>query len=132
MDGSTSVEEDVPGPYMYALPVTNKANTFDEIALACESYTSKKSFELLDRLLRGDVFVSIHEHLAAVAELRCGSNKSNETESESQLIETARCLFRCLQFIVSSEMLTRSVTSWSFLVSISYSNKRWRPKELWL
>lgn len=120
MDGSSSVEEDMlsDNPYMSASPVSNKASTFDEIALACESYNSKKSFELLDRLLRGDVFVSIHEHLAAVAELRCGSNKSNDAESESQLIETARCLFRCLQSIVSSEMLTRSVTGRAFLVSI--------------
>ena len=120
MDGSSSVEEDMlsDNPYMSASPVSNKASTFDEIALACESYNSKKSYELLDRLLRGDVFVSIHEHLAAVAELRCGSNKSNDAESESQLIETARCLFRCLQSIVSSEMLTRSVTGRAFLVSI--------------
>lgn len=120
MDGNSSVEEDVlsDNPYMSALPITNKASTFDEIALACESHTSKKSFELLDRLLRGDVFVSIHEHLAAVAELRCGSNKSNDAESESQLIETARCLFRCLQSIVSSEMLTRSMIGRGFLVSI--------------
>ena len=67
MDGSSSVEEDMlsDNPYMSASPVSNKASTFDEIALACESYNSKKSYELLDRLLRGDVFVSIHEHLAA-------------------------------------------------------------------
>lgn len=120
MEGNKNVEEvDNDNPYMATTSETNTSGTFEEIALASETINSKKSFELLAIFLRGDVFVSIHEHLAAVAELRCGTNRRNDdAEAESQLVETARCLFRCVESIVSSELLTRSVTGKTFLASI--------------
>ncbi|KAL3808327.1 hypothetical protein ACHAXA_004056, partial [Cyclostephanos tholiformis] len=118
MEGNRNVVADDSGN-PYATPVANKASTFEEIALARERQQSKNSFELLEFFLKGDVFASVHEHLAAVAELRCGTNRKNDdTEIESLLVDTARCLFSCVKSIVSSELLTSSVTGRAFLSSI--------------
>jgi hypothetical protein len=111
--------DDYDNPYMAATTLTNKASTFEGIALARERQQSKKNFALLELFLRGNVFASVHEHLAAVAELRCGTNRRNDdTETERQLVETARCLFGCVKSIVSSELLTSSVIGRTFLSSI--------------
>lgn len=120
MEGNKNVAEDGnDNPYMAPTPVTNRASTYEEISLACENNPSKKTFELLDIFLKGDVFASIHEHLAAIAELRCGTNRRNDdAETESRLVETARCLFSCVKSIVSSEFLTRSVIGRTYLASI--------------
>ncbi|KAL3799645.1 hypothetical protein ACHAW5_004516 [Stephanodiscus triporus] len=105
MEGNKNVAEDGnDNPYMAPTPVANKASTYEEISLACENNPSKKTFELLDMFLKGDVFASIHEHLAAIAELRCGANRRNDdAETESRLVETARCLFSCVKSIVNGD-----------------------------
>jgi len=123
MEGIT-VEEDVDNdnPYDNNMAKEQSASTvnvtnFADIALAsCES---KKSFSLLDTFLKGGVFASLYEHLAAVAELRCGPNRKNDdAEMETQLVETARCLFSCVRSLMSSKLLTRSATGRFFLASV--------------
>ena len=119
MGGSTEEDLDNDNPYMTKEETPNSSATdFAGIALAACEESSKKSFAMLDSFLRAGVFASLYEHLAAVAELRCGPNKNVDDEAESQLVETARCLFSCLETLMSSEMLTRSGTGKSFLASI--------------
>jgi len=71
--------------------------------------SQKHCFQLLESYLKSGVFASLHEHMAVVAELRCGQNSSdNDTDTEKKLVATARCLFSCLRTIFESELLTRS------------------------
>ena len=120
IEGS-NLEEDADGddgPYM-AKADASPTTSYTELAIASCEDSSKKSFELLDVLLRGGVFASLYEHLAAVAELRCGPNRANnDSDTEEKLVETARCLFGCLSSLLGSEMLTRSTTGKMFLASI--------------
>lgn len=142
MEGNNLEEDaDSDNPYMSnEQPSTTDANNFAGIALASCEDSSRKSFALLDSFLKGGVFASLYEHLAAVAELRCGPNRSNDdAEMESQLVETARSLFDCIKSLMSSELLTRSATGKMFLSSIlkqiaegdrvdyTSGNKRRRP-----
>jgi len=84
---------------------TNAASS----ALISSEDSSKKCFDLLQSYLNSGVFASLHEHLAVVAELRCGQNSSdNDVETEQQLVTTARCLFSCTRTLFESEILTRS------------------------
>ena len=78
--------------------------------------SSKKCFDLLQRYINAGVFASLHEHLAIVAELRCGQNSAdNDDETEKQLVATARCLFSCARTLFESEILTRTSTGKYFL-----------------
>jgi hypothetical protein len=80
--------------------------------------SSKKCFQLLESFLKSGVFASLHEHLAVVAELRCGHNSStNDKETEQKLVSTARCLFSCTRTLFESELLTRS-SSGKFYLSL--------------
>mmetsp|Transcript_38641 Transcript_38641/g.81257 ORF Transcript_38641/g.81257 Transcript_38641/m.81257 type:complete len:814 (-) Transcript_38641:249-2690(-) len=125
MEGNT-LEEDVDNdnPYMMTQDpssANDAATNFAEIALSSCEDSSKKSFSLLDSFLKGGVFASLYEHLAAVAELRCGQNRSvddDDAEKEGQLVETARCLFSCVKSLMGSALLTRSATGRMFLASI--------------
>mmetsp|Transcript_1567 Transcript_1567/g.2843 ORF Transcript_1567/g.2843 Transcript_1567/m.2843 type:complete len:145 (+) Transcript_1567:648-1082(+) len=95
------------------------ATNFADIAMASCEDISKKSFCLLDTFLKGGVFASLYEHLAAVEELRCGPNRKNDSaEMETQLVGTAWCLFSCVRSLMSSELLTRSATGRFFLASV--------------
>lgn len=123
IEGGSNLEEDVDdgeSPYMtQGDKPANAVSNLTEIALASCEDSTKKSFELLDVLLRGGVFTSLYEHLAAVAELRCGPNRtSNDAETEGRLVETARCLFGCISSLMRSESLTRTTTGKHFLASI--------------
>ncbi len=114
-----SEDVDCDNPYATTNPSRNETNNFADIAMSSCDESSKTCFELLDRFLRGGVFASLYEHLAAVAELRCGPNrKIDETDLECQLINTARCLFSCVQSVMGSDMLTRSATGRMLLASI--------------
>ncbi|KAL7552476.1 hypothetical protein ACHAWF_016165 [Thalassiosira exigua] len=94
------------------------ANFLIPFLTSCDE-SSRKSFILLDGFLRGGVFASLYEHLATVAELRCGANSSNADDcSEERLVETARCLFGCVATLMSTELLTRSSTGRMFLSAI--------------
>jgi hypothetical protein len=115
------INEDVDddNPYASKNPLKNETNNFADIAISFCDESSKTCYELLDRFLRGGVFASLYEHLAAVAELRCGpSRKVDDTDLECQLINTARCLFSCVQSVMGSDMLTRSATGRMLLSSI--------------
>ncbi|KAL7541555.1 hypothetical protein ACHAXR_011033 [Thalassiosira sp. AJA248-18] len=121
--GNNLEEEDVAdNPYMAKeqSSSTNAAANFADIALASCEDSSKKCFAMLDGFLRGGVFAILYEHLAAVAELRCGPNRTNhdDAEIESQLVQTARCLFSCIKSLMESELLTRSTTGKAFLAAI--------------
>ena len=126
VEGNTSMEEEGvengDNPYMLGQHITDAANatanTFADIALASCEESSQKSFSLLDSYLRAGAFASLYEHLAAVAELRCGPNRDNDSETEKQLVETARCLFSCVESLMSSELLTRSAPGNMFLAAI--------------
>lgn len=98
--------------------VIDTGTSFLDIALASCEESSKKSFALLDSYLKGGVFSSLYEHLSAVAELRCGPNRTPDAETEKQLVETARCLFSCIRSIATSELLTKNAIGRVFLSSI--------------
>ena len=120
-NSSSNLEEDVDdndNPYLLTTKEAGQekmTTAFADIALASCEESSKRSFALLDCLLRGGVFASVYEHLAAVAELRCNSNSNNddedsEEETERRLVETAQCLFSCITSLTESKLLTRSPT----------------------
>ena len=104
-------------PYLISTS-SNNAKSFAEIALASCDNSSKKAFAVLDIYLTCGVFSSMYEHLAAVAELRCGPNRQNIAGNERHLVKTARCLFSCVHSLIGSEELTRSATGRFFLFSI--------------
>ena len=120
-NSSNAIEDDVDNdnPYI-ASESSTEATTFADIALASCEDSAKKSFDLLDSFLKGGVFASVYEHLAAVTELRCGPNRqgNDDDETEDQLVSTAKCLFSCLEVIMSSELLTRSTPGQVFLAAI--------------
>ena len=118
-EGGPVDDADDDNPYATTIPPMGAISSFTDIALAsCESST-RNCFELLNRFLSSGTFASLYEHLAAVAELRCGVNrKIDDSDLERQLVETARCLFSCIESVMGSEMLTSSATGRTFLCSI--------------
>lgn len=112
-------DDDNDNPYAATMPLVTVTSNFADIALASCEESSKTCFALLDQFLRSGAFASLYEHLAAVAELRCGANRTvDDPELECQLIDTARCLFSCVESVMCSDMLTSSVTGRMFLASI--------------
>lgn len=112
------IEEDLGSDNPYMVKDCLPSNLSSTVLASCED-SLKSSFALLDSFLENGVFASLYEHLAAVAELRCGQNRTNgNAKMESQLVETARCLFSCIKSLMSSELLTRSTTGKRFLASI--------------
>lgn len=111
-------DSDDDNPYASTSPSIHETNNFVSITSCGDSL--RTCFALLDRFLRGGTFASLYEHLAAVAELRCGPNrKVDDHEAECQLVNTARCLFSCVKSIMGSEMLTKSATGRMLLASIT-------------
>lgn len=120
---SGSIIDDDDGndnPYMAigSSAASSTATTYADIALASCEDSSKKCFALLDSFLTGGVFASLYENLAAVTELRCGQNKTDDDEVETRLVETAKVLFSSVECVMSSERLTRSQTGKIFLSAI--------------
>lgn len=104
---SGNEERNDDNPYQAATHST-KTNAASAAFISSEE-SSKKCFDLLQSYLNSGVFASLHEHLAIVAELRCGQNSSeNDDETEQQLVATARSLFSCTRTLFESEILTRS------------------------
>ena len=94
-------------PYQ-AVSHSNTSNAASAAFISSED-SSKKCFALLQSYLNSGVFASLQEHLAIVAELRCGQNSSdNDEETEKHLVATARLLFSCTRTLFESEILTRS------------------------
>lgn len=118
-EGGPVHDADEDNPYATTIHQMSVIGNFTDIALAsCESST-RNCFALLNRFLWSGAFASLYEHLAAVAELRCGVNrKVDDSDLERRLVETARCLFSCIESVMGSEMLTSSATGRTFLCSI--------------
>ena len=67
------------------------------------------SFSFLDNFISGEVFVSVHEHLATVAEISGGPTLENEEQCVRNLDDNNECiclLFRCISIIVSAKELS--------------------------
>ncbi len=104
---SGNEEKSDDNPYQ-AVSHSTKTNPASAAFISSED-SSKKCFALLQSYLTSGVFASLQEHLAIVAELRCGQNSSdNDEEKEKQLVATARCLFSCTRTLFEAESLTRS------------------------
>jgi hypothetical protein len=82
---------------------------FNDAVLSSCDVSQKECFKMMIVFLEGDVFSSVFEHLAALAQLR-GNAQSGDENTERHIITTARSLFRCVTTIVGSTKLTRSST----------------------
>ena len=104
MHGASPDNDDGVNDNPYLVESSATASSFAD----CDQ-KSRKCFELLDTYLLGGVFSRLYEHLAAVAELRCGPNATNlDAPTERRLVRTATCLFSCVTSVIGSQELTRT------------------------
>eukprot|EP00970_Alexandrium_tamarense_P018984 scaffold13576_cov356-Alexandrium_tamarense.AAC.2 len=104
MHGASPDNDDGVNDNPYLVESSATASSFAD----CDQ-KSRKCFELLDTYLLGGVFSRLYEHLAAVAEFRCGPNAANlDAPTERRLVRTATCLFSCVTSVIGSQELTRN------------------------
>jgi hypothetical protein len=82
-------------------------NNFSDVLLATCDASQKECFNTLRLLLEGNVFSSLFEHLATLAQYRCDSDIPDE-DSEKHVLVVASSLFSCITTILGSNKLTRS------------------------
>ena len=62
-------------------------------------------YAFLDSCVSQEVFISVHEHLAAIAEIRGNASTSDEQHDEQEIVSCARLLLRCIQTLFEAEDL---------------------------
>ena len=80
------------------------------------SQPNTTKFDFLNVIISKDVFVSIHEHLAAIAEIRSAS--SNEGHDEEEILSCARLLLQCITTLFKTEDLFYDSTGRGYLEMI--------------
>ncbi|KAL3790149.1 hypothetical protein HJC23_009586 [Cyclotella cryptica] len=88
-----------------------------EFVLSSCDVSQRECLKTMILFLEGDVFSSVFEHLAALAQLR-GNAQSCDESTEQLIITTARSLFSCVTTIVGSTKLTRSSTGKKIFAAI--------------
>jgi hypothetical protein len=84
-------------PYDSAILKINKDN---------DSWSTKSMYAFLNACISQGVFISIHEHLAAIAEIRGNASSSDEEHDEEQIIDCARLLLRCITTLFEAKDLS--------------------------